>query len=119
MPRILSLALASVLGLSLMACSSARIVRDTASGGTVAMRGPDGSAREKAEKLMVAKCPNGYAVVEQGEVPYGESYTNYGSYGRPSGFGITTGSSTQKTEWQIVFQCKNAQASAQPYVIRF
>ena len=108
--------------LSLAACSSARIVHDTRTGGTVALRGPDGGAHEKAAALMSRKCPSGYSVVEQGEVPYGETTwasTSYQQGRRGSGQAFTQSNTTQQTEWQIVFQCNGTQAGVAPYVVRF
>lgn len=120
--RISSFVSVSLLALSLVACSSARIVHDTRTGGTVALRGPNDGAHEKAEALMKRKCPTGYSIVEQGEVPYGESSWSSSSYDsgrRRGGSAFTQTSTTQKTEWQIVFQCRGAQAAAAPYVVRF
>ena len=126
------IALARLLGLSLAlsslaACSSARIVHDTRTGGTVALRGPRGSAQDKAEALMREKCPEGWSVVEQAEVPYGETSQSYTSYSPPpagrrsygSGSAWTSTRTTAETEWQITFHCEGAQASAAPYVVRF
>lgn len=123
MLRLSSLVCVSLLALSMVACSSARVVHDTRTGGTVALRGPRDDAREKADLLMRDKCPSGFSIVEQGEVPYGESSwssTSFNGSGRHSlGSAFTQTSTTQKTEWQIVFQCNGAQASAAPYVVRF
>lgn len=123
MSRLALLAL-SLVTLSLAACSSARIVHDTQTGGTVALRGPRDGAQEKATVLMRDKCPNGHTVVEQREVPYGESsWSSTSSQNSSSrsggGSAFTNASTSQKTEWQITFQCRGAQASAAPYVIRF
>lgn len=120
----LALLVLSLGTLSLVACSSARIVHDTQTGGTVALRGPRDGAQEKAEALMREKCPTGYTVIEQAEVPYGETTHSYTSYQNPShrygtGSAYTSSSSSQNTEWQITFQCRGAQASAAPYVVRF
>lgn len=122
MVRIARFVSLAVVALSLAACSSARIVHDTRTGGTVALRGPDGGAREKAEVLMNKKCPGGYSVVEQREVPYGETgwaSTHYQQGRHGSGLAFTQSSTTQTTEWQIVFQCNGTQAGVAPYVVRF
>lgn len=123
MSRFAPLAVALV-AVSLAACSSARIVHDTRTGGTVAMRGPDGGAHKKAQALMRHKCPSGYTVIEQGEVPYGETSQSYTSYQSPrgrysAGSAWTSTNTSQNTEWQITFQCRGAQASAAPLVMRF
>lgn len=123
LPRFASFVSVSLLALSMVACSSARVVHDTRTGGTVALRGSRDDAREKAEALMRDKCPNGYGIVEQGEVPYGESSWSQSSYHPPtsrygSGYGVTQTRSTVQTEWRITFQCNGAQANAAPHVIR-
>lgn len=99
---------------SLFACSSARIVRETQTGGTVALRGSRDDAREKAEVLMREKCPAGYTVLEQGEVAYGQQATTT-QWNRTT----ATTQVEDKHEWQIVFQCAGASASAAPFVVRF
>lgn len=106
--------LAALAATSLFACSSARIVRETQTGGTVALRGSRDSAREKAEVLMREKCPQGYTVLEQGEVAYGQQATTT-QWNRTT----ATTQVEDKHEWQIVFQCAGAAASAAPLVVRF
>ena len=72
--------LASVSGCA----GSIHVVEAARSGGTVALHGPEGKAREKAEEHMKAQCPGGYEIVEQGEAS------------------IEDGS----REWRITYACK-------------
>jgi hypothetical protein len=106
--------LAALAATSLFACSSARIVRETQTGGTVALRGSRDGAREKAEALMQAKCPRGYTILEQGEVAYGQQATTT-QWNRNT----ATTQVEDKHEWQIVFQCAGSAAGAAPFVVRF
>jgi hypothetical protein len=65
---------------------SIHVVEDARSGGTVALHGPEGGAREKAEQHMKARCPGGFEIVEQGEAS-----TDDGS-----------------REWRITYACAGA-----------
>lgn len=99
---------------ALFACSSARIVRETQTGGTVALRGSRDSAREKAEVLMREKCPSGYAVLEQGEVAYGQRATTT-QWNRST----ATTQIEDQHEWQIVFQCAGTSATTERIVVTY
>lgn len=46
---------------------SIHVVEEARTGGTVALHGPEGNAREKAEEHMKVGCPGGFEIVEQGE----------------------------------------------------
>lgn len=99
---------------SALACSSARIVHDTRSGGTVALRGPRDSAREKADVLMQEKCPRGFAIVEQGEVTYGQEATS-----RQWTPNVQTTQVNDKHEWHIVFVCTDQKTAAMKLVVSY
>ena len=43
------------------------VVHEARNGGTVALHGPEGGAREKAGEHMKERCPGGYEIVEEGE----------------------------------------------------
>ena len=43
------------------------VVEDARAGGTVALHGSEGGAREKAAEHMKARCPGGYEIVEEGD----------------------------------------------------
>jgi len=115
MHSFIRLAVVALFASSLFACSSARVVHDTRTGGTVALRGPEDGAREKAAVLMRTKCPQGYSIVEQGEVPYGQTATTT-QWGR----GVQTTQVDNKHEWQIVFACAGVkEAGTTPFIVRF
>ena len=63
---------------------SVSVVHEANDGGTLALSGPEGSAREKADAVMKARCPMGYEIVEQGDAMTADG----------------------DTEWRIVYACK-------------
>ncbi len=81
---ILSFVAASALA-TLTGCSSIRVVQKTPAGGTVALEGAEGGAREKADEYMRSQCPAGYEIVEEGEAVV-----------------------TDTREWHITFKCRGA-----------
>jgi hypothetical protein len=99
--------------LALAACSgSYRVVKKTQAGGEVALVGPQESAREKADEYMRTQCPAGFDIVEEGEAVVGSTTTARTADGGKNIFGqktsTTTADSTDKREWRIKYQCKNA-----------
>lgn len=68
-------------------CGSIRVVSEAKSGGTIALQGAHGSARDKAEEYMRKQCPNGYEVVEEGD---------------------TAGDSDDSREWRIAYRCNGS-----------
>ncbi len=101
--------------LTVAACYPApREVRRTAGGGEIAIHANVPDAREEANQIMVARCPNGFDIVEEGEVVIGAVATGHESgtvtrYGNGS-MGRYSGSSYQtvedKREWRILYQCR-------------
>jgi len=65
-----------MVGCSILGCEmGTRLVKETPSGGVVAYRVADetdilhSTQRQEALRLMDEKCPNGYRVVTQGNIP--------------------------------------------------
>ena len=48
-------------------CGSFRVLRESNTGGTVALEGAHEPARSKAERYMRSQCPQGYEIVEEGD----------------------------------------------------
>jgi len=99
--------------LALFACSGTyRVVKKTQSGGEVALVGPQESAREKADEYMRSQCPTGFDIVEEGEAVVGSTTTARTTDNGKNIFGqktaTTSADSTDKREWRIKYQCKNA-----------
>jgi len=91
---------------ALWGCATARYVAMDAHGGVIAMPANLGMHREKADELMRGKCPNGYAIVSEGEVAVGEQTTvnrHHNKYGQQT---YTTAQTRTQTEWRITFQCR-------------
>jgi len=94
---------------------NARVVRETKSGGEIALEGMRDEAQKKADAVMASKCPSGFEVDEQGEAVVGsttDSQTQAGSrsgftFGRPTS--NTQSSSRDATEWRIKYHCKGAE----------
>jgi hypothetical protein len=95
---------AALLCVELAGCSDAvTLTRETDTGGVVTYLfkedrgGPMGSPhRRDALKVMERKCPSGYTVVKDGEVPgYSGMSSAEGQEGEPSG-----------RRWGIQFRCK-------------
>jgi hypothetical protein len=88
-------------------CSSYRVVKITPNGGEVALQGSQESAREKAAEYMSSRCPQGYDIVEEGEAVVGQDLQ---ARTGPGLFGATTyGSTSDRREWRIRYQCKGTQ----------
>lgn len=107
----------------LAGCSAARVVRETKTGGEIALLGDREGAREKANQIMTNKCRGaGYEVDEEGEVVVGQQtearsdqYSNNrsrSSWSRPSSTTTTSATSRDMTEWRILYHCKGAEAPA-------
>jgi hypothetical protein len=71
------------------------------------------STREEATKLMNARCPSGFDILEEGEVVVGQvTNTNVNQrqnvvnvFG-PSTSSNATTTTEDKREWRIVYQCR-------------
>ncbi len=113
--RSISFPLVACLALGLTACSSYRVVKVTPSGGIVALQGDRDDAHAKAEKYMASRCPDGYKILEEGEVPVGSSTEGEAHKGTDL-FGLKTvhesSSTHEETEWRVTYQCKSAAAAA-------
>ena len=110
-----SLAIAFLFATAALAgCSTYRVVRVTPHGGEVALVGSPDGAREKAQGYMAAQCPTGFDILEEGEAVIGEESTAQTTRGHM--FGVptktTTESTTEKREWRIKYQCKDAPAAS-------
>lgn len=103
--------------LALTGCSGIRVVRRAPDSGTVALVGPQGAAREKAERYMHQQCPTGYEVVEETEAVVGQSSSAESR--RDSRGVVRTSSSTSDTvEWRISYRCNGSpQARIQSFVV--
>jgi hypothetical protein len=96
----------------LTACSSYRVVKITPNGGEVALQGSPDGAREKAAEYMSSRCPQGYDIVEEGEAVVGQDLQARTGTGL---FGPTTyGSTSDRREWRIRYQCKGTQPAPAP-----
>jgi hypothetical protein len=114
-----------MLGLAAVACDIhwVREVRRTPAGGEVALIQQNADAQAQAQQLMATRCPQGYDILEEGEVVVGQevhSNTQSNTQQGRSIFGpaqttsqSTTASTTDKREWRIKYQCKGA-AGAPP-----
>lgn len=70
MLRVVTVAAAAALLLA--ACGSARVVRQTQTGGTIALQGDQRKAMEDGQRQMDAHCgPGNWQIIEQGEVVVG------------------------------------------------
>lgn len=117
--------------LGLAGCGTYRVVRRTPNGGEVALQGTPGKAHEAADQYMASQCPGGYDIVEEGEAVIGsetqaQTTRDKNVWGRP--VQRTTESTTEKSEWRIKYQCKEAavngvalrpQAEIRELVVRF
>ncbi len=108
---------------SLVGCSAARVVRETKTGGEIALLGDREEARQKANAMMAAKCQAGYEVDEEGDVVVGQetqarsdqySRNRSSGWGRPSSTTTTSATSRDVTEWRILYHCKGTEAPAAP-----
>jgi hypothetical protein len=92
-------------------CGSARVVKRTQYGGTIALQGDQNKAMEDAHAKMNAHCGSqGYTITEEGEVVVG-SDTAYGEDTEYDEDGSTTegGSTTRDaTEWRVTYECGQA-----------
>jgi hypothetical protein len=100
-------------------CSAIRVVKLTQEGGEIALLGDRDDAMEKAEREMARQCggPGSFEVVEQGEVVVGQvtqtqgsTSTQKGKHGSSTGYSSGTATTTDQTEWRVLFQCRTAEA---------
>ena len=112
--KILSLVLVSALATG-CTFGNARVVRETKTGGEIALEGMRDEAQKKADAVMTAKCPSGFDIDEQGEAVVGSTTNSDTSRGRSSGFSFgrpstnTQSTSRDATEWRIKYHCKGAE----------
>lgn len=84
--------LAALMAMALLSgCTSASVVRQTAAGGELALRGNRHEAMPKARKIMAKHCRGPYTIVEQGEVALSRD--------------------GKKTEWRLRYVCSPGQGS--------
>jgi hypothetical protein len=120
---------AALLLVAVTGCGSARLIHGTPDGGVVAI--PSNSNywpmkyRDEAEKLMAKRCPNGYVVVEEGEVVVGKKASTSEAIDR-TGPGkdasrqtdVTTVSRVttvrDETEYRITFHARDARPAGRP-----
>jgi|GEM_PF-1264022 len=107
----------ALVALATAACYPVREVRRTATGGELALLANNDGSREEAGKLMTARCPNGYDILEEGEVVVGQvsrtdtqanTEQRRGFYNQPTQQTNATQTTTteDKREWRILYQCK-------------
>lgn len=112
----IAIAAALIGSVALAACTpygNARTVRETKTGGEIALEGQREIAQQKADAAMAAKCPSGFEVDEQGEAVVGSSSDSQTQAKRATLFSAP-GSNTQTqsrdvTEWRIKYHCKGAE----------
>lgn len=93
------------------ACGTARVVRQTQTGGEIALEGERQKAMEQAHAQMNAHCQGPYTIVEQGEVVVGTDTARADeSYVEEDGTVVNEGgeSTRDATEWRIKYVCGNA-----------
>jgi hypothetical protein len=112
----LKVLLVSALGSLAIGCSAVRVVKVTRDGGEIALLGDREGAMEKARAEMAAQCggPDSYEIVEQGEVVVGQvtqsreqQNVKRGRRGSFTGFSSGTSTTTDQTEWRVLFECKS------------
>lgn len=103
------LALFVVFSLTLASCvANARIVNETATGGTVLysyVQEQDvltSKGRKDALRLLEEKCPNGYRISREGEVPRIGQAVDRAWMGQIS----SNGQVSREKDWAILFACK-------------
>jgi hypothetical protein len=121
---------AALLLASVSGCAGARLVRETSSGGVVAIPAKTNSwptyYEDSARKLMAQKCPNGYTIVSAEEVVVGQKTINRNTSDTnvtdmtgqkrwpPSTQTSATNTNVQETvnqtEYRITFQAKDPPA---------
>ncbi len=91
------------------ACGAARVVKQTQTGGEIALEGDRDEARKQADKEMMAHCQGPYTVVEQGEVVVGTDtvHTDDTYVDEETGTVVNEGgeSTRDATEWRIRYEC--------------
>ena len=91
------------------ACGGARIVKQTQSGGEIALEGERSEAMKQADKEMLAHCQGPYTIVEQGEVVVGTDtvHSDDTYVDEETGTVVNEGgeSTRDATEWRIQYVC--------------
>jgi hypothetical protein len=99
-----------------LGCSSARMVSWTGTEGVVAI--PRDSnvwpcyCRTEANKLMAEKCPNGFQIVEEGEIVSGKAVV------QPGGTNTSRTQLTDSTEYRLKFRQTPETPSPEPSPLR-
>ncbi|MCG8422747.1 MAG: hypothetical protein MJE77_32940 [Proteobacteria bacterium] len=94
-------------------CGTSRVVRQTQTGGEIALQGDRNEAMKDAHAQMQAHCQGPYTIVEQGEVVVGtDTIHSDESYVAEDGTVVNEGGehTRQATEWRIKYVCGNASA---------
>jgi hypothetical protein len=108
-----ALLLAAVAG-----CGSARLIRSGPDGGVVAIPSNSNSwpfyYQDDARKLMAQQCPNGYAIVEQGEVVVGKKAMTSESTDRDRTATSRVTTVSDQKEWHITFRSLEAPSAVPP-----
>lgn len=105
------LPLLTLVSMALPACGEltlTREVRRTPSEGEIALMDPRDTAHQQAERLMAARCPKGYDIVEEGEAVVGQT-TSADTTKHKGFFGptqTTTAQSEDRREWRVKYKCK-------------
>lgn len=111
-----ALLLAAVAG-----CGSARLVRSSPDGGVVAIPSNSNSwpfyYRRDAEKLMAQQCPNGYKIVEEGEVVVGKKAATSESVDRDRTTTSKVTTVSDQKEWRITFRSLDASSPPVPGLV--
>ena len=98
--KVASFAFVSLLAAACTPIGNARIVKETKTGGEIALEGSREIAQQKADLAMNTKCPGGFEVDEAGETTVGQT-TNSETQNRAARpgliLGTPSGSSTQAT----------------------
>ena len=70
--------------LLLTGCATPEMIRENKDGGRIIVHGSRSVAgdagKEKAQKMMAAKCPSGYEIIETGQLDNGQTHVGYGQF---------------------------------------
>lgn len=95
--------------LSAGGCGNARMILVEPGGGIVAMPSNYGPNREKAIELITGRCPGGYDIALEEEVPVGSRVTGEKTTTREFGDEIRTTEEYRvrtRYEWRIHYRCR-------------
>jgi hypothetical protein len=111
LPRILRLAGIAISAAALAACASARQVVILPDGGVVAVAGRTAANMAKAGEIMAGRCPGGYEITREEEVPVGGRYEEETTHERDRKDRVTSKTEVRmrtKYEWRIHYTCRQA-----------